>query len=242
MAELKIRTSYDPAWQAQGSAARQAGLADGLRRLHQAILGYFLEAGGPPGRSWLDDTAARLGLDPAGARAGLAAADLMHVNGDSGRVQVAYPFSGVPSGHRVRLSGGREVWAMCAVDALGIPQMTGCDATITAADPHAGDPVRVSSRGGTWHWSPPSALVLWAYPSAGEHAALCSCPHVSFVTSPGHAQAYLASHPELTGHLIGQPAAVELARALFGPLLSPLPAATFDPGTQGSQGSRQATP
>ena len=238
MTELEIRTSFNPAWQAQGPAAAQAALPDGLRRLHRAVLGHFLETGGPPDRSWLDDTATRLGIDPDPARAALAAADLVHV--DSGRVRVAYPFSGVPTGHRVRLAGGPEVWAMCAIDALGIPQMTGRDATITAADPHAGDPVRVDLAGPSWQWSPPSAVVLWAYAQErpGEHAALCSCPHVNFVTSPDHAGAYLAGHPGLTGHLIGQRAAVELGRALFGPLLD----GTFTPGTQGSQTLRQATP
>jgi alkylmercury lyase len=236
MPDLEIRTSYDPAWQGRGPAAAQAALPAGLRRLHRAILERFLETGGSPDRSWLDETAGRMGLAPDAARAALAAADLVHV--DSSRVRVAYPFSGVPTGHRVRLAGAPQVWAMCAVDALGIPLMTGRDATVTAADPHTGAPVRVGLAGASWLWSPPDAVVLWAYGSPGEDAALCSCPHVNFVTSPGHAEAYLASHPELTGHLIGQQAAVELAGALFGPLLG----GTFAPGTQGSQTLRQATP
>lgn len=218
MPEQDIPTTFDPAWQAQGPPAAQAALPEALRRLHQAILGHFLETGGPPGRPWLDETARSLGVAPDAARAELAAADLVHLDG-AGTVAAAYPFSGVPSGHRVRLADGPDVWAMCAIDALGIPQLAGRDGTITAADAHTGDPVRVDLAGGAWRWSPPGALVLWAYASAGEHAALCSCPHVNFVTSPGHAEAYLDSHPELTGHLIGQQAAVELARALFGPLL-----------------------
>ena len=218
MAEQNIVTTFDPAWQAQGPAAAQAALPDALRRLHQAILGHFLETGGPPGRSWLDETAGRLGVSLDAARAELAAADLVHLD-DAATVAVAYPFSGVPTGHRVRLAGGPDVWAMCAIDALGIPQLAGRDGTITAADPHAGDPVRVDLAGGAWRWSPPDALVLWAYASAGDHAALCSCPHVNFFASAGHARAYLDSHPGLTGHLTGQQAAVELARALFGPLL-----------------------
>jgi hypothetical protein len=36
---------------------------------------------------------------------------------------VAYPFSGTPRGHRVRIDGEHWVEAMCAVDALGIAAM-----------------------------------------------------------------------------------------------------------------------
>jgi hypothetical protein len=42
-----------------------------------------------------------------------------------GAVAVGYPFSRTPTRHRVQLAGTPPVWAMCAIDALGIPQMTG---------------------------------------------------------------------------------------------------------------------
>jgi hypothetical protein len=210
--------TLDPAWAAAGTAARHAALPGNLRRLHQAILAYFVENGEPPGRSWLGPEARRLGLDPDTAYADLAAADLVHL-GEAGQVAVAYPFSGLPTGHRVHLAGGPPVWSMCAIDALGIPQMTGRDGVIVAADPHSGEPVRVELGAGEWRWSPPATAVLVTRPSPGVPSAQCCCSHINFVTSPEHAQAYLASHPELTGELLGQAAAVQLAGALFGPLL-----------------------
>lgn len=60
----------------------------------------------------------------------------MHLDAD-GDVGVAYPFSRRPSGHLVQLDRGPAVWAMCAIDALGIPVMTGRDAAIVSADPAA---------------------------------------------------------------------------------------------------------
>lgn len=218
MPDLEIVTAYDPAWPAAGTAAKQAALSEALRRLHQAILARFLDHGSPPGTPWLHDEASRLGLDPPPAFAELATADLVHLD-DTGRIRVAYPFSGAPSGHQVHLDGAPPVWAMCAVDALGIPQMAGRDGVITATDPHSGGPVRVEVRGGRWHWSPQATAVLAVYASAGEPAAQCACPHVNFVTSPDHARAYLATHTHLTGQLLGQQAAIELAQAVFGPLL-----------------------
>jgi len=40
-----------------------------------------------------------------------------------------------------RLPGAVTVASMCAIDALGIPEMLGCDAVIDAADPVSGEPV-----------------------------------------------------------------------------------------------------
>jgi hypothetical protein len=42
-----------------------------------------------------------------------------------GQIDIAYPFSRQPTGHIVRLTGHPPVAAMCAIDALGIPLMTG---------------------------------------------------------------------------------------------------------------------
>ncbi|HEY1642868.1 MAG TPA: alkylmercury lyase family protein [Streptosporangiaceae bacterium] len=163
-----------------------------------------------------------LGLDPRSACAELAEADLVHLD-QAGSVSVADPFSAVPSGHRVQLADGPSVWAMCAIDALGIPQMAGRDATITATDPHSGEPVRVEVTAGEWRWSPPSTSVLVALADTGDASALCACPHVNFHTSPDHARAYLAHHPELTGELLlAQHPAIEYAHAAFGALLHPV--------------------
>ena len=220
MPELQIATGYDPAWPPAGPAARQARLPEQLRRLHQAILAFFLDNGGPPTRSWIQAQADSLALDPGTACADLAMADLVHVN-EAGQVLAAYPFSGVPSGHSVQLAGRAPVWAMCAIDALGIPQMTGRDGAITAADPETGDQVRVEVSGGGWRWSTLTTTVLMARARECGRSAVCNCPHVNFFTGPDHAEAYLARHRELHGQLLGQRAAIELADAVFGALLRP---------------------
>jgi Alkylmercury lyase len=218
MTDLQVRTDYDPGWVGAGVTARQAALPGPLLRLHRAILAYFLEHGGPPARPWLDGEAGGIGLDPAAAFAELAAADLVHVDG-VGTVRAAYPFSGAASGHEVRLDGRPAVWAMCALDALGIPQLDGRDGTIAAADPHTGEPIRVHVSDERWRWHPGATSVLVAHASSSECAAQCACPFVNFVASPDHARAYLAGHPDLNGHLLSQQAAVGLAGEVFGSLL-----------------------
>jgi hypothetical protein len=205
-------------WRAAGSGSRQVALSPSLRALHQRVLRHFLDSGGAPDQAWLDRLAHQLGLDPDGARTELAVADLLHLD-RHGRVDVAYPFSGLDRGHRVQLVGGPAVWAMCAIDALGIPQLAHRDATITATDPATGEPVRIDTRAGVWRWLPASTVVLVAKAGSGGTSADCACGHVNFYARAEDARAYLDHHPEVTGRIVDQHDAIALAGAVFGALL-----------------------
>lgn len=201
---------------ASGDAARQAELPVVLRDLHRAVLRQFLDSGDPPSERWFQRWAGRLGLDPDKAAARLASADLVHLA--DGRVTVAYPFSGTPTPHRVRLVGGPELTAMCAIDALGVPQMAGADGVIDSADTVTGAPIRVQVIGGEWRWEPSTAAVL-AVREAGGRSCDDTCPHMGFHTTPADAATYLEGHPDITGEVLDHATAIEVARLLFGPLL-----------------------
>ena len=205
-------------WRAAGTGSRYAMLTPALRRLHRAVLCHFLSEGEAPDPGWMAVQASRLGLDPDAAIGALTGADLVQLGGD-GVVAVAYPFSGVPSGHRVQVAGGPAVWAMCAIDALGIPLMADCDATMTAADPSTGEPVAVEADDGRWLWTPAGTVVLVAQTGTGGPSVECTCRYVTFYGHAEHARAYLDEHAELTGCVIDQPTAVELAAGVFGGLL-----------------------
>ena len=199
-----------------GAAARLAGLPAEVRRVHRAMLRAFLDAGRAP---HTDELPLPPGLDRQEAFRRLDAADLVHLDAD-GRVGVAYPFSRRPSGHLVRLDGGPAVWAMCAIDALGIPLMTGRDAAIVSADPGDGQPIRVERRGDGWRWSPTGAVVLLAQTRACGPAADCLCPAITFHADRGRAAEHLRSRAELTGRVLDRVRAVEIAGWSFGPLLT----------------------
>jgi hypothetical protein len=202
---------------------RQAGLPEPMRALHRRLLAAFLAHDGPPEPAVVADLAAELGLDPNRAMGALAAADLVHTDPASGTISVAYPFSGRSTPHQVELAGGPTVSAMCALDALGIPQMTGCDARISSTDPTSGRPVTVEAHHGAWQWEPTTTVVLVATAAGGACGAVadCCCPHINFHTDPQHAQAYLQAHPGMTGELLGQAEAMAAARRIFGGLLDP---------------------
>jgi len=206
---------------ASGSiAGRQERLPGPLRELHRAVLRRFLATGAPPTARWMRQTAAEAGLD-ASAVNELAAADAVHIS--NGVVTVAYPFSGTPTPHRVELDGLPAVYAMCAIDALGLPAMTGRDGQITSADPADGTPIQVTVYNGTWSWTPATAVVV-----AGR-AADCStergsfevmCPNTAFHASPQSAHAYLASHTGLDAQILDAGTAIEAGRFNFATLLT----------------------
>ena len=103
--------------EAIGSAARAA-----LRE----ILDRLVADGGPVDIATLGH--------PAAAVDELDARDLVYVSG--GRVMLAYPWSGTPTAFVVVLADGRERWACCAIDALGVPAMLGEAVTVRAGCHH----------------------------------------------------------------------------------------------------------
>jgi hypothetical protein len=153
-----------------GITSRQERLPGALRDLHRAVLGRFLATGAAPTARWLKQAAADLGLGP-DAAAALAAADVVHLS--NGLVTVAYPFSGTPTPHRVELDDTPAVYAMCAIDALGLPAMTGRDGRITSAEPLDGQPVQVTVRDGAF---------LPLVPSDHRHTQVCSGWHSASTT------------------------------------------------------------
>jgi alkylmercury lyase len=201
-------------------AGRAERLPGPLSELHRAVLRRFLEAGAPPTARRLRQVAADAGLDASAVDA-LAAADAVHVV--NGVVAVAYPFSGTPTPHRVELDGLPAVYAMCAIDALGLPAMTGRDGQITSADPHDGTPIVVAARGGTWSWAPATTVVVAG--RATDCGTDCGsfetmCPHTVFHASTESARAYLATHGNLDAAILGRDTAIEYGRLNFATLLT----------------------
>jgi hypothetical protein len=208
-----------------GVKDRLAVLPGPLRELHRRLLGAFLtEAGPPASAAEVAGMAAELDLDPQAALAALAAADAVHADPATARIRVAYPFSGRPTPHRVELAGGPTVHAMCALDALGIPQMTRRDGRVSSTDPASGRPIAVEVRGGAWRFEPATTVVL-AATATGRDArgtsADCCCPYVNFHVDPSSAEAYLQAHSGLAAELFDQAEAVEAAGRVFGRLLDP---------------------
>jgi hypothetical protein len=101
--------------------ARRAARQQSLMRL---ILRTFLQRGGPIPVE--DIIAASRGARPDASHDALVALDdedLIRVR--EGQIDLAYPFSASPTPFVVRLRDGKERYACCATDALGIAPMIG---------------------------------------------------------------------------------------------------------------------
>ncbi|WP_161557759.1 organomercurial lyase [Micromonospora sicca] len=107
--------------------------------------------------------------------------DLLPVD-DGGRLIAAYPFSPVPTPHTVSL-GDVDVFAMCAIHALGMPFMLDTDALITSADPHTGKPIQVTVAEGAATYQPPEAVVVYAASRATGRSVDTCCFTINFFTS-----------------------------------------------------------
>jgi hypothetical protein len=161
---------------AAGGAGKRAGLAAGPRVAYQAVLRAFAATGRPPEPPELEDIARRYGIGAGQTLAGLAAADVLGLDGE-GRIRMAYPFCATPTSHVVAIADGPRVHAMCAIDALGIPPMLGADAVITSSDPLTGarrspspSPAARPAGARPARWSSPAARTAAARPSRSAAA------------------------------------------------------------------------
>lgn len=203
----------------QRRSERLERLTEGERKLYRWILHTFAQ-GRKPEVEELCDAASRLDVDVERAMATLAREDLVHQDPGSGEILVAYPFSGRPTPHRVRLAGDREVDAMCAVDALGMPFMLGEQAEIVSRDPLTGDEVwvRIDPGDGVW-WEPQTAVVLAGATGASGPSVTTCCSFINFFASPESAGRYLRENATLRGETLSITEAVEAGRLIFGDLL-----------------------
>jgi hypothetical protein len=143
-----------------------------------------------------------------------------------GQIAVAYPFSATPTRHRVRIGDQVDVYAMCAIDALGISSMLGQDSLIESVDVTTGQPVSVTTRDGHTSWEPTEAVVFIGADASGGPSADCCCDYLNFFADGDAAQAWTRAHPRIPGQILNQAEAEALSIRLFGHLLASSPAGT----------------
>jgi len=188
------------------------------RAMHQAILRAFASTGRPPTRGELDQITADTGTSVDAVLLSLHEGDAIRLAPD-GTIAVAYPFSATPTRHRVRIADRIHVYAMCAVDALGIAAMLGQDTAISSVDRTTGQPITVVTTGGRTTWEPASAVVFLGANAGGGPSADCCCDYLNFFADASAAHAWAVRHPQVPGQILTQAEAEDLGTRLFQPLL-----------------------
>lgn len=199
---------------------RRAPDERGLRAVHQQVLRAFAATGTAPAPEALEAAASAAAWKAGEVLAELAEGDFLTLD-ERGRIRAAYPFSAVPTRHRVRIVGGAEVWSMCAIDALGIPAMLDEDVVISSTDPVSGEPIAVRSIAGSLQWEPASTVVFVGQRPGGGPAATACCDALNFFTSEETATAWMRKRPDVPGRVVSQTDAEQIGRQTFGSLLTP---------------------
>jgi len=137
----------------------------------------------------------------------------------TGDILAAYPFSATPTTHRVFFGESQQVYAMCAIDALGIPFMLNTDASISSTCAHCGRDMSVSIAGGKIATNSDEMVVVYTAPQTKCCAATEQCPFINFFCSPVHAQVWQSSYPHLKMETITLLEAVKRSKAGFGNLI-----------------------
>lgn len=107
-----------------------------------AIYSCFAETGEAP---LLEEIARRVGSDAARVRdayARLREERVLVLEPDGRSIRMAPPFSGVPTQHRVSALG-KEYFANCAWDALGVPAALHLPAEVRSRCEQSGEPLRL---------------------------------------------------------------------------------------------------
>ncbi|MFD4439973.1 organomercurial lyase [Nocardia sp. NPDC058519] len=200
----------------QRADARPADPAE--RALHQAILRGFAERGFPPSRAELSEVVAGQNISLAEAMERLHESDVVRLDG-GGEVASAYPFSGTPTSHRVQILGGPAVYAMCAVDALGLAAMLDTDVEVSSTDPVTHTPITVTVHGQHLTAEPATAVVFVGGRATQGPTAESCCNYLNFFTDRPAAEAWAADHPEVPGLVLDLSQAHTLGNQIFANLL-----------------------
>ena len=199
---------------------KKAKLSELEERARRYILRHFADTGRPPRLSELQREL-QLGSqeDAAAILTRLDAADLIVCEPATDSITAAYPFSGKPTGHRVEI-GDRTLYALCAIDALGIPFMLDAPGVIRSGCFWCHAPIGVHVEGGVVaaHW--PASVVVW-YPEKDSCGctATSRCVLINFFCSEDHLGAWRKANLGEEGTALNLQEAVEAGRMIFGELL-----------------------
>lgn len=188
----------------------------------RAVLRAFAERGHAPDRVELGSLVPGRPDTIASVLRDLAAKDIIVLDDTTGGIVAAYPFSARPTPHRVTLDG-REVYALCAIDALGIAGMLKRPIQIDSTCAHCGARVSlaVTADGETITEAEPSSTLVWAGVAvAGQGCcAVILCPEINFFCSPSHLEAWRQGHLDVEGEALGLLPALYVANRIFARLL-----------------------
>ena len=239
------KTVLDAAFNNMWTRASLKDLMDKERAVWQYILSQYPLLGRAPNPREIADAVGKETV--AGVQAVLErlhSLDCLYLDQERREIRCAYPFSSSPTKHVVTFPDWPEakpVYAMCAVDALGISFMFHRDVAIKSSCPHCGRPIIIEVRGGRIVSYAPAETVVWVASDRSECAATSVCPTLNFFCSRDHAEAWRNRDSRKPGVALSRGEALFVARGLFEELLSSPPGEMVNPETGAGPGPPEKT-
>jgi predicted Zn-ribbon and HTH transcriptional regulator len=122
------------------------------------------------------------------------------------RIVSIYPFSLVPTRHHVILEDGRKLFAMCAVDAVGMPNMFDENVKVVSQCDWCKSEITIGIKDGQVATMSRPDIQIWNLekPGEGPDAEVC-CPAISFFCSVEHFGKWRDKNSDLAKRGRGEP-------------------------------------
>ncbi len=133
---------------------------------------------------------------------GLEAKDILLRRKGTQQIVSIYPLSLTATEHQIFLRDGTTLYAMCAVDALGMPNMFNRDAMIISQCEWCKEKINIEVRNGEIAAKSHPNILIWNAEEVEIPAAETCCPLVNFFCSDEHLKEWKGKNPDLlkNGH------------------------------------------
>jgi hypothetical protein len=122
-------------------------------------------------------------------------ADILSLN--TNKITTVYPFSVARTNHRVIFDDGQEVYALCAIDALGIHSMLNRDTTIKSRCVECNRELTIVIKDGRIISADPENIVVYLNNRSDcNRVADTCCPHINFFCSKDELYQWIWVNPE----------------------------------------------
>jgi len=112
-----------------------------------------------------------------------------------------YPISLTPTEHQIILENKKKLFAMCAVDALGMPVMFNRKAKVVSQCEKCKREIAIEIRNDEIAWISHPKVMIWSPGRQIAPAAETCCPMVNFFCSKEHLQEWTKENPGLIGKI-----------------------------------------
>ena len=143
--------------------------------------------------------------------------DVIHLNNNQTAIAAAYPFSGSSTSHVVifKKEAFKSLYAMCAIDALGVGFMFNCDVIIESNCFHCNEKVRIVIQNNEIVSLSPEELVVWGDMEYSNCESVSVCKNINFFFSENHFTQWQKKMPNRSGSLLQIQEALYLGKMFF---------------------------